>query len=316
MTKEKIRFGKEKRGAFFDEIADERPLLLYIHGGPLYPELFLIEKYYPNLLEKFQCVFPETRGSGLSASATQKNLEVNSLVEDIIDWAEYFLKKFNKEACLLMGHSFGTVTASLAVKERPDLFTAYIAIGQVNSMFEHSKIVYDFVKECCEKEEKPKFLQKFPNKADIDFTNNRDFYLFSNKYISKYRRAIFHKKEYNNYHMLKDLFSYGNYSLEEKFTFLSVLFSPKAIPLISEFMQETYSSIIGELEKPVFIFNGEYDLMTCPEQAKMFFNTIEAPYKKFYLYENSAHFPMFDESSRFDKDISRIIATLYNPKKK
>ncbi|MHC5227123.1 alpha/beta fold hydrolase [Enterococcus sp. LJL99] len=122
MKKEIITFEEEKRGVFFDEKSDERPLLVYIHGGPLYPELFLIERYYPALNKYFQCIFPETRGSGLSVNSTKKQLSVENLVEDIIEWVEYFLEKWNKNTCVIMGHSFGTITASLAVKKDQNFF--------------------------------------------------------------------------------------------------------------------------------------------------------------------------------------------------
>lgn len=312
MKKEVINIAGEEKGVIFDENPDERLLLVYIHGGPLYPEIFLIEKYFPDLMKQFQCVFPETRECGLSSNATQKKLEVNVLVEDIIEWVEYFLKKFNKDTCVIMRHSFGTVTASLAVKKRPALFSAYIGIGQVNSMYEHQKIVYDFVKDCCEKEGNIEFLQKFPNKLEIEFATNRDYYMFTDKYISKHRRGIFNGRKYSNFNMMKDLFSYRKYSLGEKFRFMSVLFSPKAVPLISEFMVQTYGAVVGELSVPVFIFNGKYDLMTCPEQAKVFFDTITAPQKEFYLYEQSAHFPMFDEPQRFNEDIEKIKVIILN----
>lgn len=312
MQKTTIEISGEQRGVYVDEQVDDRPLLLYIHGGPLFPELFLIDKYYPKLYTEFQCVFPETRGCGLNTECTGKELTIENLVDDIIEWAEYFLEKFNKKNCLIMGHSFGTVTASLAVKKRPELFSAYIGIGQVNSMYEHQRIVYEFVKECCAKENNSKFLTKFPDKMTIKFEKDRQFYMFTEKYLYKHRRALFHTRKYTNGQTIKDLFGYKGYSLGEKFQFLSVLFSAKAVPLLEEFMVEDYGEVVKELPIPMFIFNGKYDLMACPEQAETFYENVLAPHKAFYLYENSAHFPMFDEPEKFSRDIVAIKQHIFN----
>ncbi|MHC5227122.1 hypothetical protein ACYSNW_02460 [Enterococcus sp. LJL99] len=158
-------------------------------------------------------------------------------------------------------------------------------------------------------------MEKFPNKNEIEFENNRDYYMITSKYISKYKRGVFNSQNYSNFRMMKDLFSFKGYSLGEKFQFLGSLFSQKAVPLISEFMIQTYASVIEEIPVPIFIFNGKYDLMTCPEQAKQFYNNITAPQKTFYLYENSAYFPMFDEPQKFDEDLKTINQVIFNQKK-
>ena len=43
-----------------------------------------------------------------------------------------------------MGHSFGSAIGILAVKQKPELYHAYIGIGQVTDMKEIERIAYKF----------------------------------------------------------------------------------------------------------------------------------------------------------------------------
>ena len=44
---------------------------------------------------------------------------------------------------------------------------------------------------------------------------------------------------------------------------------------------------------------GRYDLHTPFEAARLWFERINAPNKKFIIFERSSHFPMFEEPGRF-----------------
>ncbi len=57
---------------------------------------------------------------------------------------------------------------------------------------------------------------------------------------------------------------------------------------------------IPSLDIPVYILAGEYDYYATPRKvAEEYYETLEAPEKQFYVFENSAHCPMFDETERF-----------------
>ena len=50
---------------------------------------------------------------------------------------------------------------------------------------------------------------------------------------------------------------------------------------------------------PVFIFQGETDVLTTPEHAKAFFNHLNAPMKCFALIPGTGHFAALLEPQRF-----------------
>ena len=45
--------------------------------------------------------------------------------------------------------------------------------------------------------------------------------------------------------------------------------------------------------------NGVHDYQTTYNQAKVYFDNLIAPEKKFYTFENSAHSPLFEEQEKF-----------------
>jgi pimeloyl-ACP methyl ester carboxylesterase len=53
---------------------------------------------------------------------------------------------------------------------------------------------------------------------------------------------------------------------------------------------------------------GKYDYQTTYNQAKIYYEALEAPKKAFYSFENSAHSPMYDEPEYFMKIINEILS--------
>ena len=67
----------------------------------------------------------------------------------------------------------------------------------------------------------------------------------------------------------------------------------------NDYFENDLNKKIPEQKIPVFIMNGIYDYQTTYNQAKKYFNTLKAPVKKFYTFENSAHSPLFEEQEKF-----------------
>ncbi|MGY3779080.1 alpha/beta fold hydrolase [Isobaculum melis] len=311
MKKEFIQVNEVSLGTIFDDKVDERPLLIYVHGGPLYPESAIITKYFPQISQFFQCVFPEMRGAGMNATIdiTDGKAVFDDFASDVKEITRHFLERFNKKKAFILGHSFGTVTASKVVKAYPELYHAYIGVGQVNDMYEHNKIVYDFMLTTAKNKNKKKLMAKLENNKNRAYLSSKEFFLSSQQITAAERKTIFHTRKYGSFQTIKDVFSYKLYSFTEKKQFFGALFSSKLMTFLTNDM---FDMNIGEeiesLVIPMYLFAGKHDLMACTEQALAFYDKIDAPKKSFYTYENSAHFPMFDEPQKFEKDLQEIIA--------
>jgi pimeloyl-ACP methyl ester carboxylesterase len=55
-----------KTGHVYTKQKHDNPVLLFVHGGPGFPNYFLFEKYNPGLEDYFTVCYWEQRGGGLS----------------------------------------------------------------------------------------------------------------------------------------------------------------------------------------------------------------------------------------------------------
>jgi len=109
------------------------PVILYLHGGPGEAQSPFLDQFKP-----WERDFTVANWDQRSAGKTyEKNgdatpdITLDRLADDTVAVSEYVLKTLGKKKLVLVGQSFGTVLGLMAAKRRPDLFTAFVATGQV-----------------------------------------------------------------------------------------------------------------------------------------------------------------------------------------
>ncbi len=142
-----IKIGAVLQGMFIRSKNINNPVLVYVHGGPAFPNYFLIDKYKPGLEYFFTVCYWEQRGGGLSYTleVTLQSMNFNQLASHAIEVTNHLRKRFGKEKIYLMAHSGGTAIALLAVQKEPKIFDAYISIGQITNQAESEKIAYKYM---------------------------------------------------------------------------------------------------------------------------------------------------------------------------
>jgi hypothetical protein len=112
-----IDIGGVKQGMFIMTKSLDNPVLLYVHGGPAFPNYFLIDKYKPGLEDYFTVCYWEQRGGGLSFTpeVSLESMNFNQFTTDAIEVTNYLRKRFKKEKIYILAHSGGTPIALRAV---------------------------------------------------------------------------------------------------------------------------------------------------------------------------------------------------------
>lgn len=128
-----VTIGGVKQGMFIRSKDTGRPVLLYLHGGPAFPNYFLIEKYKPGLEDYFTVCYWEQRGGGLSYTPEvhAESMTLEQLASDAIEVTNYLRERFGREKIYMLAHSGGTPIALMAVSKAPQLYSAYIAMAQI-----------------------------------------------------------------------------------------------------------------------------------------------------------------------------------------
>jgi pimeloyl-ACP methyl ester carboxylesterase len=112
------------------------PVILFVHGGPASPVSPLMWMFQSPLEEYFTVVNYDQRASGKTYLANDttglgKTINIEQYVTDAIELAQFITEKYKKRKVILVGHSWGTIVSMKAVLKRPDLFYAYVGMGQI-----------------------------------------------------------------------------------------------------------------------------------------------------------------------------------------
>ena len=134
-------------GMFINGESADKPVLLFIHGGPGMPEYWLTRRYpfHPGRL--FTVAWWEQRGSGLSyePDISPKAMTAERFVSDTLAVSDYLRDRFLKEKIYLMAHSWGSYIGLQAAAQAPHLYHAYIGVAQITHQIESEELAYDYM---------------------------------------------------------------------------------------------------------------------------------------------------------------------------
>lgn len=286
-------------------IGQNKPILLYLHGGPGDAALPLVAKYNGALEEYFIVVVWEQRGTGKSyyPFAEQENITISLFIEDVNAITDYLLKKYKQEKLYLVGHSWGSVLGFKFCQLHPAKVHAYIGCGQVVNMKKASQLAYEYVMEEVKKEGNTKILNRL-NEIDCSYSSGDWLHdlLFVTGLVVKYKGSFYGHKNYNSF--VKDFFFSKEYSItdlirRQKGSLQSIQ------RLWQELMTVDFESTTA-IHVPVFFVEGRHDYHVSSNLAKEYFDTITTP-KEFFWFEHSCHFPQWSEAEKFASILRSII---------
>ena len=112
----------------------DNPVLLFVHGGPGGSTLPISSSWRP-WEKSFTVVQWDQRGTGrtygASGEAIGPSMTLDQMTQDGVELAEHLRSRLHKDKIILVGHSWGSFLGIHIVKQRPDLFHAYVGTGQV-----------------------------------------------------------------------------------------------------------------------------------------------------------------------------------------
>ena len=278
------------------------PILLHLHGGPGTPDYAMIKEEKVNIEDVFTVCYWEQRGAGASfyEDLSKSSMNLKQIVNDGEKVTLYLLDRFKKDKIFLQGHSWGTIVGSFLAQKSPELFHAYIGIGQVGNNYQSEQTSYDYALAESKKakySEGIEVLEKMgrpPYKTDEEWQKN----------VGP-QRTIMRRFENPNGETPKNLLDYyliyilhREYSLSEKLKFnKGISFSSQNLWI--ECVKTNLIESIPTQKIPVYILQGKYDKHTCTAMAKAYYDTISAPFKKYIVFDNSAHDPHFTEFKKY-----------------
>lgn len=288
-----------KQGMFLQSRNTENPVLLFLHGGAGSPEIAFTQKYPTGLEELFTVCWWEQRGSGISYShkITPQEMTMEQMISDTIMVTDYLLKRFGKEKVYIMGHSWGSLLGALVVQQQPELFHAYIGIGQVAQQDRSERLAYTYMLEQFSRTNDTRMIRRLKKFPINDGGSISMRYLGVRSIgMNKLGVGVMHSMT-SMWDCISIVLGYKGYTLREKFKFaFGNSFSLKY--LWDTVLQTDLIKQVPNLQIPVYIFQGKYDYQVSYIVARDYAKALNAPVKGFYTFENSAHSPCFEESDK------------------
>jgi pimeloyl-ACP methyl ester carboxylesterase len=277
------------------------PIILFLHGGPGMPMMFLAHKFQKPLEKYFTVVQWDRRGAGKSYTKNipaVESINTRQVVNDAYALIDTLQHRFNKNKIILVGHSYGTYLGSIMVAEHPEFFSAYISIGQVVDDAKAAVIQERFIRELALKHNRNDIIDSLNKPVKPGFEN----------WLFEFGGELKNSKSYMPF-IWSGLFA-------PEYTLKDVLNVAKGSRFNLRNMRENVldSSIyykIRDYKIPVYFFVGANDYTTPSELIIEYFNIIRAPEKGIVRFENSAHFPFYEEPEKFCNELINILKPEY-----
>lgn len=292
----------------------DNPVLVFVHGGPASPVAPTAWSFQRPLEEYFTVVHYDQRGAGKTFFANDtidlgKTIQIEQYVQDALDIVDHIRQKLNKEKVLLVGHSWGTIVSTKAALKNPDVFYAYVGIGQVVNTKLNEKLSFEFGQNKASELKNHKALEEMATIAPYpgDKPITRDRIVLARKWPQYYGGLAAYRSDFSflfNAQKLSPL-----YTPEERAAINdgSLFTLSKLLP---EFLEVDFLSI-KEFSIPIFILMGKHDYSTPSNLSQEWIDNMKAPIKRGIWFEHSSHYIQMEEPGKmflvFVNDILPLI---------
>jgi pimeloyl-ACP methyl ester carboxylesterase len=273
------------------------PIVLFIHGGPASPlsDAVAVRAADGGILH-FRSLRPARGGQDVPDDAVEKSLRISQYVSDAIDVARVIRSKYGARKLILAGHSWGTVIALRAALERPELFHAYVGIGQVINTRTNERLSFDFgvaeAKRTGNREAIDELSSIAPYPGTVPITRER--IIVARKWPQFFGGLTAYRHD-SNYFFFAPLLS-PEYEPAD----VEAIDAGNAFTLgrvLPEFLEIDYTSI-KKFPIPVVMLMGRHDYTTPSKPTSEWLDAVEAPYKKAVWFEHSAHMIPWEEPGK------------------
>jgi pimeloyl-ACP methyl ester carboxylesterase len=278
-----------------------KPIILFIHGGPGSPISPYVDVLYKDLEKDFIIVQWDQRGTGRTyghnsppEKLTPEYLNANPLTleqmtNDGIEVSKYLLKHLGKQKIILTGTSWGSALSVKIATKQPNLFYAYVGHSQIVNPSIDAEFYAKIYKMAEDKNDK-KSLEILNSIGKPHYDRAKNIGLLF-RVLKKYEREnstpapdnwfvlspSYDNDIDNKNRAAGDDYSFVNYVGDDKLGVKSII---ETINLMRDNL---------DFKIPVYLIQGNEDIMTPKENSKKYFDKIKAPKKEYFLLPNSAH---------------------------
>jgi len=272
-----------------------KPIVLFLHGGPGMPSMYLAHAFQRPLESDFLIVHWDRRGAGKSYSTSTNPALVRTSqeVSDATALITALLERYGQHRAIVVGHSYGSYLGIALTTQHPELVRAYVGVGQVS----------------CDPDTEAAIQDRWLRQQATGAGDRTTIKMIG---LPKWDResALFrYGAEVTTWTSVAPMIVTGlaspEYSIADamnvrkgvEFTHRNFVYDGPSRPL---------SQSVRALQTPLYLFEGRRDYVAPTLCAAQLFEEITAPRKVWIWFDKSAHFPFLEEPDKFHRELLAV----------
>ena len=306
-----VKLGGIDQAIMIRGYSTEKPVLLYLSGGPGQSDLPFSRVLFADLTKDFVVVGWDQRGTGKSYAALEPSskLTLEQAVLDTLELSNYLRNRFKEQKIYLMGGSWGSVLGVLAVQRQPALFHAFIGSGQMVNLRETDRRAYHDVLALARKNNDTKLEATMKAYGEPPYSDPIANATVLGLYDQLYKPYT-PPQAYRGLGTKANLGFYGvlgsEYNLVEKVNALRGLIDVFSI-MYPQLQGIDFRRDASRLEIPYYMLDGAAEMTSRRDLALEWFAKLEAPKKQKFTFENSAHSVAFEQFEAFHNIMLEVV---------
>lgn len=291
----------------------QNPVLLFLAGGPGGSELGAMRRHSQALEDDFVVVTFDQRGAGKSYDQLDPTgtMTLDGAVADAIAVTNYLRDRFDDDKVYLVGQSWGTTLGVLAVQQRPELYRAYIGVGQMVSQAATDKIIYQDTLTWAREQGDTGLVDTLRRNGPPPYSD-----------ILDYEAALSHLMEVHPYDHSANSEGSGEMSenlLVEEYTLLEQVHLLGAMldvfaALYPQLQDIDFRTQATTLDVPVYLAQGRHEAPGRQLLAQEWFAQLRAPSKDLTYFDTSGHRPLWQQPTEFHDLMTAVLADTAPPR--
>ena len=276
----------------------QKPVLLFLAGGPGGTELGAMRHHGQALERDFVVVTLDQRGTGKSVDQLEptSTLTLDRAVADTIEVTNYLRDRFRQDKIYLLGQSWGTILGVLAVQQQPGLFTAFIGAGQMVSPVETDRIIYQDTLAWARERANTDLVATLTKIGPPPYQDmlNYEPVLSSVPEVYPYD----HTRNAEGRGEMGEGIFVGEYSLIDKVHNFGGFLDSFTV-MYPQLQDIDFRTDAASLDVPVYLFQGAHEARGRAELADQWFAMLDAPSKQRTIADTSGHRPLWEQPQQF-----------------
>ena len=257
----------------------------------------------PALEQHFTVVLWDQRGAGRSFAALEpeSGMTVEQLVSDTHELSALLCRRFGQERIYLAGHSWGSLLGVLTVKRHPELYRAYVGIGQAVNMQEGERLSWEWTLAQAARADDARSVAKLKAIGPPPYSGDlRSSVVAQRAILARYGGEVHGNPRGGLFILLGSLLKATEYGWPDRINVFRGIFASMRL-LWPQLLSIDLLLQAPELEVPVYFLEGRHDHEAPSSLAERYFQALRAPKKTLVWFERSAHFVNTEEAERFNR---------------